>query len=309
MLNIPELYIIGEPIDTPLGRCRFFKVKEYDLTIKYQYILALDKNELLNKIYEEVKKGTIPEKDFDTLIDKDILQLIKMNIFGLYNLFKELFELLFDTSDIDKSIEEKIKYLKENKELCEKELVTLKNNQNLSNDELIKYNNFINELQKQLEELSSFKKLSVFDRIQIPKEFDEYCKLIKEMNCIKIEKSATDSELAYYDKLTQIIKEKKGEIITLKSMITSVGLYRQDVLEMSIYDLHEYFNRISCFKNFDSSIIFSTIPSEKPYKITSYWFTDTQTKKTKLTDEDKEMLNSHMGMVQGKHENGIKQDI
>ena len=310
MLNIPELFILDKPVETPIGECRFIRVFEYDLLMmKFLPILSLNKNEIMNKIYEEVKKGSIKEKDFDSLIGKDVVELIKYNIFGLYDLFKELFNLIFDTTKLNETIKLQIDNLKNNKKLYLDKLNLLIKNKSISETEKNEYDKFINGIQEQIDKLNIFVNSSIFDRIKNTKELDEYCNLIKEMNCIKNEKPSNNPELDYYDKMAQILKEQKGEIITFKSMITSVGLYREDVLNLSIYNLHEYFNRIQCFETYHTGTLFSTIPCEKPYKITTYWFTDTNAKKTKLNEEDKKMIGNHMGMVQEEHENGEKQEI
>jgi hypothetical protein len=141
------------------------------------------------------------------------------------------------------------------------------------------------------------------------KEFEYYCKLIKDMNNIDYKKPNQNAELAYYDKLAQIVKEKNGQIITFKSIVRSVGLRRMDVLDISIYSLYMYFDGIMCNENYNAQVRYSCIPSEKPNRITEYWFTDKSVKKTDLTEEDKKMMDSHMGGVQKKHENGTTKQI
>ena len=136
----------------------------------------------------------------------------------------------------------------------------------------------------------------VFDKIQNQEQFEQCIQLIKNINCINTrEKKSINPEIAYFDKLEQISKEKKGEIVTMKSMVANVGLYRHDVLNMSIYQLHSYFDAINVNKNFDAGNLFKTVSSErievKP------WYFDPNIEQTQLDNEDKKFIQGHLLMV------------
>ena len=53
MRNIPELYILGKPIDTDIGKLHFIKVKDYDGLLERLNILLLEKNDLIN-LFKEI---------------------------------------------------------------------------------------------------------------------------------------------------------------------------------------------------------------------------------------------------------------
>lgn len=135
----------------------------------------------------------------------------------------------------------------------------------------------------------------VFDKIQSDEELKGYLELIKEMNCIHYEKPNPNPEIEYYNKLERIMKERSGEVITLKSMITSVGLYTNP-FELTIYQLHAWFERISMFKTYNTTTLFKTVDSKMNI---IPWYKDEDAKKnnTSLSDSDKEFINNHMGML------------
>ena len=311
MYNIPQLFFLEEPIDTKIGLCRFFKVKEYWKAMQYGEILTINKNDLLGKTYDK-----IPEEIFNEMIDKNLLEIIKKynHIFGLYDVFKELFNILFiDNIDIKKQIQELEEYKNSYQMELNKYIEIIKQAEAKEKDNILneatKYVQIIFECNKQIDILKS-NDIPFFDRIKTIEEFEYYRKLIRDMNHITYEKPNSNKELAYFDKLERISKEQKGEIITFKSMVTSVGLYRQDVLEISIDSLYSYFDRIQCFEGYHAGVTYQTIASEKPYKLGVLWFTDTSVEKTKLTDDDKQIINKHLGMVEDKpEEKGIVKDI
>lgn len=141
-----------------------------------------------------------------------------------------------------------------------------------------------------------FENEGTFDLINLDEDLNFYINLIKEMNCLEFEKPVTNPEIAYFNKLEQIAKERKGEVVTFKSMVTSVGLYKDNVLDISIYNLHEYFARISYFKNYDTTILFQTVSAEK-MNLTP-WYSDGTIKKTELDNHDKDFIKKHLYMVQ-----------
>lgn len=140
-----------------------------------------------------------------------------------------------------------------------------------------------------------FENKGSFDLITTDEDLNFYTNLIKEMNCLEFEKPIINPELAYFNKLEQIAKERKGEVITFKSMVTSVGLYKDNVLDISIYNLHEYFARITYFKNYDTTILIQTVNTEK-MNLTP-WYCDGTVKKTELDNLDKNFIDKHLIMV------------
>jgi len=149
-----------------------------------------------------------------------------------------------------------------------------------------------------------------FDLIQTDEELNFYVDLIKEMNYVSFEKPNINPELAYYDKLERIAKERKKEIVTFKGMVSSVGLFKDNVLDITIYNLHEYFTRISHFKNYDTSILFKTVSTERIDLVS--WYYDDTASKTRLDDNDKKFIGMHMNMVKDdptKNKDGIVSNI
>jgi len=134
-----------------------------------------------------------------------------------------------------------------------------------------------------------------FDLIQTDEELNFYIDLIKEMNCIQFEKENPNPELAYYDKLSRIAKERKGEVITFKSLVMNVGLYKDNVLDISIYNLHEYFNTIATNKNYDTTTLYQTVSTEALQIIP--WYADISAKKTQLSESDRQFINRHLSLV------------
>jgi hypothetical protein len=78
-------------------------------------------------------------------------------------------------------------------------------------------------------------------------------------------------------------------------MVTSVGLYKDNVLDISIYNLHEYFARIAYFKNYDTTILFKTVSTEN-LQLTP-WYSDETAKKTELDDFDKRFIDKQLSIV------------
>jgi len=140
-----------------------------------------------------------------------------------------------------------------------------------------------------------FEDKGCFDLVETDEELTFYINLIKEMNCIIFEKPCLNPELEYFNKLERIAKERKGEVITFKSMTMNVGLYKDNVLDISIYNLHEYFNTIANNKNYDTGTLFQTVSTEK-MQITP-WYADLSIKKTELDEVDKKFIGQHLHMV------------
>ena len=140
-----------------------------------------------------------------------------------------------------------------------------------------------------------FENKNAFDLIETDEELNFYVDLIKEMNHISFEKPSGNAELDYYDKLKRISQERKGEIVTFKSMVMNVGLYKNDVFDLPIYCLYEYFSTIETNKNYKTSTLYQTVSIEQ-LKILP-WYADISINKTTLNDKDKEFINKHLRIV------------
>lgn len=71
MLNIRDLYIQGDYIDTPVGKCYFIKVKEYPELVYYKRFFEIQKD----KIVMEAKKDN---PDYADILEKmELVQIIK----------------------------------------------------------------------------------------------------------------------------------------------------------------------------------------------------------------------------------------
>lgn len=155
-----------------------------------------------------------------------------------------------------------------------------------------------------------FENKGSFDLIQTDEELEFYVNLIKEMNKIEFEKPNPNPELAYYDKLKRLAMERKGEVVTFKSMVMNVGLRKDNVLDISIYNLYEYFNSLATNKNFDTTVLYQTVSTEK-LPLTP-WYADTTAKRSELDESDKQFISKHMGMVRNdpsKNKNGVVKNI
>jgi succinate dehydrogenase flavin-adding protein (antitoxin of CptAB toxin-antitoxin module) len=104
MLNIPDLYVLGDdknPIETPIGECRFVKVHEWSKLLIYGQWLSRSKYDLLNEIegLDEDKK-----KQMTILLSKipmfDFIMEFKQ--WGFYNIYNEIFEFFFNKYEEDK---------------------------------------------------------------------------------------------------------------------------------------------------------------------------------------------------------------
>lgn len=98
MQNIKDLYILGMPIETPIGEFRFLKVHEFPKFIIYTPYIQLYKFEIINKIKEFDK--TLAE----VLNQVEFIEIIRiMKDFNeLYSVFKELFTWVVNEDAFDK---------------------------------------------------------------------------------------------------------------------------------------------------------------------------------------------------------------
>lgn len=97
MEDIRDLYILGQPIDTNIGKIHFLTVKEYTEFTKYIPYLEAEKFEVIDYI----KK--LDKSVGKTLEDASFLEIIHglKNALELYSMFKGLFQLCFKNDVFD----------------------------------------------------------------------------------------------------------------------------------------------------------------------------------------------------------------
>lgn len=164
----------------------------------------------------------------------------------------------------------------------------------------IKSNELLKNLYLGLKKLFFFCfKEDVFDLINNDEDFEYYLNLIREINCIPHKKHSLDPEVEYFERLSQLAKERNGEIVTLKSMITSVWAYVDNPYELTIYELHALFDRISYLKQYDTTVLFKTV--DPKINIVN-WYLDNNVGLSQLSEKDKQMINQHLNNIK----NGVK---
>jgi len=108
-------------------------------------------------------------------------------------------------------------------------------------------------------------KEDVFDKVN-DDNFEYLRQLIMEMNCIKEEKINPNPEIQKW--IDKSKKFKQGnEILTFEDIVTSIavgtGYTYEYINNLTLYQFNLTFQRISAFKSYDTSTLFSTVSSEK----------------------------------------------
>ncbi|MFO1442800.1 hypothetical protein KDN24_06175 [Bacillus sp. Bva_UNVM-123] len=98
MIDIKEFYILGEPIDTEIGKCHFIKVKEYPDYFMDLQVVALTKNHIISKYSELNKDNSLDE--FINELNKVDLYDIAIGIPDIAISYKRLFNKVFQEEDI-----------------------------------------------------------------------------------------------------------------------------------------------------------------------------------------------------------------
>jgi hypothetical protein len=94
MKDIKEFYILGLPIETPIGECHFLKVKEYpDYFVDLQ-IVSMTKDHLINK-YSEINKNNSLTEFIEELNKYNLFELA-LTIPELQTSYFRLFSKVFD---------------------------------------------------------------------------------------------------------------------------------------------------------------------------------------------------------------------
>jgi hypothetical protein len=87
MLNAKELYILGQPIETDIGKLHFVKVKDYPRLLRYAPYLDIEKLDILKAI-AKIDKGIA-----QNIKDVPFLTLIRelREVFEIYDMYEEMF--------------------------------------------------------------------------------------------------------------------------------------------------------------------------------------------------------------------------
>ncbi|NUJ16866.1 hypothetical protein FKN04_09695 [Bacillus glycinifermentans] len=96
--NSQELFILGIPIDTPIGKCHFLKMKDYNDYAAYLNLIKMSKNEIVYRYSQLNKNGELNE-----LIE----EMKKLPLFDIVNqlpnfneAYSEVFQKVFQNEDI-----------------------------------------------------------------------------------------------------------------------------------------------------------------------------------------------------------------
>ena len=121
---------------------------------------------------------------------------------------------------------------------------------------------------------------NAFDMIENEKELIYYQDLIIKINAIGAKRKSKHAEMQRWQKMREFLQPK----VTLEDIYTSVGMYRQDIDDMTLYKLNAYFNRISKFMNYYSSVLFATVTNK--VKIEGWYESIGEIKKKKVSLTD-----------------------
>jgi len=95
MQDIREFYILCEPIETRIGKMKFFKVKEYLTLLPYIQLIYLEKKDIMKLILPEYKEH------FEKMPLLEIIKFFNHDNYNLYKSFKDLFKLCFNEDVFD----------------------------------------------------------------------------------------------------------------------------------------------------------------------------------------------------------------
>ncbi|ASB89384.1 hypothetical protein OZL92_16750 [Bacillus sonorensis] len=96
--NSQELFILGIPVDTPIGKCHFLKMKDYNDYAAYLNLIKMSKNEIVYRYSQLNKNGELNE-----LIE----EMKKLPLFDIVNqlpnfneAYSEVFQKVFQNEGI-----------------------------------------------------------------------------------------------------------------------------------------------------------------------------------------------------------------
>lgn len=210
MMNFEEFYILGEPIDTEIGRIKFIKIKDYPQYFMDLKTIGMTKLEIIHR-YSELNK--------DGRLDEWIGEIKRLSLFELSTSLPELRQAYFNIF---------------------------------------------------LKVLDSEEKIGLIDE----DNFEDYRKLIMKMNFVKEENINPNPEIQRAIERSKRLKAKNQEKLTFADMCSSIvvnsGKSYDDIGNWTIYQFYMTFYRIGQFKNFDTTSLFATVPTEKPVDIESW---------------------------------------
>lgn len=135
----------------------------------------------------------------------------------------------------------------------------------------VPYISIIKELKDVFEVYNMFQELFIlvfdrdcFEEIGTDEQFEEYLKLICEMNCLQREEKNSNPEIQYFMNLKkQLEKQKSNNGVSFESIYTSVWIEcGNSPDDMTIYQMYALFNRIGQIKNYETTILYSTVSGE-----------------------------------------------
>lgn len=227
------MFILGNPVTTPIGTAYPLLVKDYQELSSHLSSLTLDKSQLISFIQDIAKenKGLEP---FVEMVEESTLYEFMMAfaveeyrgtfLYEIYAGQQRLFEYFF--------------------------------------------------------------KEDVISKIESEEDFEYYRELIKAMNDITYAPPNPNPELARLDRLKTKLMEMKGENITFEAMFTSV-LLSSGVApnELTLYQFNKAFDRITHYKNYDTSTLFKTVDSGGKMDIQPWYGTTSTEEPGTITEE------------------------
>ncbi|GLO66134.1 hypothetical protein [Oceanobacillus kimchii] len=101
--------------------------------------------------------------------------------------------------------------------------------------------------------------------------FDELRKVVMDINCVKEEKISPNPLIRKFDEKSRRAKAQQKGSLTLDTILSSIvvgtGVNYPEMLDWTMFQLYMTYHRLNQFKNHDTTVIFSTIPTEKPIDI------------------------------------------
>jgi hypothetical protein len=203
MINAKEFYIVGDPVETPIGECDFIKVRDYPNYFMDLQVISWSKSQIYYKYSQLNKDGSLNE--FLEELNKLNLYQSVINIPELQQAYLNIFIKVFNDEEIVKQIDES--------------------------------------------------------------NFEDYRKLVMDMNCLKEEKVNPNPEIQRAIERSRRVKSQDGEPLEFSDIASSIvafsGKSYKDLGDMTIYQFYMTYHRIAQFKNYDTSTLFATVSADK----------------------------------------------
>lgn len=105
---------------------------------------------------------------------------------------------------------------------------------------------------------------NVFGAIKTDEEFEKYRDMIRKLNGISHEVKNPNAEIQRFNDMKKLYeKQKSNGGITFEAIYTSVWAFTgTKPLDMTLYELYALFNRISQFKNYETTTLYNTVSGE-----------------------------------------------